>query len=390
MVEYKEIMRYEIDDRKWCAGVNMLVLKNGKEVAYEEYGYRDLENKIPFSRDTIMRLYSMSKPITAAAVMILVDRGLLDLASCICWMLPGFSEAYYRTSDNKRIKATQQITIKDLLNMTSGLPYPSDGERFQEVNNLFRELGQRLETDNPMTTAEWALRMGKVDPIFNPGDEFAYGTSADLLGYIVEYVSGMKFGEFLKKEIFEPLGMTDTGFFVENSKQSRVAKIYTTDYASWSVKPVVTNHLGIRYDLKPNAFESGGAGLCSTLDDYAKFATMLMNGGELNGVRILSKGAVEYMTTASLTPWQKESFNRGWRSLTGFSYGNLMRNLTDPGQAHVLGEAGEYGWDGWLGCYFENYPKSGLTILIGMQRADCGTCTLTRKLVNAIRHNILG
>ncbi len=390
MIDYTEIMRQEIDDQKWTAGVNMLVLKDGKEAAYAQYGYRDLENKVPYDRDTIMRLYSMSKPITAAAVMILVDRGLLDMANCICWMLPGFSEAYYRTESNERIKASQQITIKDLLNMTSGLPYPSDGERFKEVNDLFWELGQRLLTDNSMSTSEWGRRMGKVDPIFNPGDGFCYGTSADMLGYIVELVSGMKFGEFLKKEIFDPLGMNDTGFFVPDEKHYRVSKIYGTDYANWCVKPVVTNHLGIRYDLKPNPFESGGAGLCSTLDDYAKFASMLLGGGEYNGVRILSEGAVEYMTSASLTPWQKESFNRGWRSLTGYSYGNLMRNMTDPGQAHLLGEVGEYGWDGWLGCYFENYPKSNMTILIGMQRENSGTCALTRKLVNAVRNNILG
>ncbi len=170
MIDYKEIMRHEIDDQKFTAGVNMLVLKDGKEVAYEQYGYRDLENKIPFSRDTIMRLFSMSKPVTAAAVMILVDRGLLDLASCICWMLPDFKEAYYRNENNERIKASAQITVKDLLNMTSGLPYPSGGDRYYEVNSLFGELVDRLYTDNQMTTAEWGKRMASVDPIFNPGD----------------------------------------------------------------------------------------------------------------------------------------------------------------------------------------------------------------------------
>lgn len=390
MIDYKEIMRHEIDDQKFTAGVNLLVLKDGKEVVYEQYGYRDLENKIPFSRDTIMRLYSMSKPVTAAAVMILMDRGLLDISNCICWMLPGFSEAYVVDENGNRTKASQQISVKDLLNMTSGLPYPAYGTQFEGVNCIFGELVDRLYTDNQMSTKEWAERMGKVDLTFNPGERFMYGTSADILGYVVEHVSGMKFGEFLRKEIFEPLGMNDTGFFVEESKRDRLSKVYRTNYEKWCVEHSPTNNLGIRYDMRPNAFESGGAGLCSTLDDYAKFATMLLNGGVYNGKRILSETAVKYMTSASLTPWQKESFNRDWRSLTGFSYGNLMRNMTEPGAALQFGEVGEYGWDGWLGCYFENYPQSNMTILIGMQRTDCGTCALTRKLINAVRRDLLG
>ncbi len=115
---------------------------------------------------------------------------------------------------------------------------------------------------------------------------------------------------------------------------------------------------------------------------------MLLNGGELNGRRILSKSAVKYLTSPSLTPWQMEDFNRHWRSLTGYSYGNLMRNCVNPGTAHQLCEAGEYGWDGWLGCYFANCPQSGLTILLGMQRVNSGTSALTRKLINAVRSDL--
>lgn len=391
MTDYKKIMKFECEDRRFTSGVNMLVIKDGKEAIYEEFGYRDLENKVPFSRDTIMRLYSMSKPITAAAVMILADRGLLDLADCICWTLPGFSEAYYINDKGERVKSPQQITMKDLLNMTSGLPYPGGGISGEQVGGIFWEMDQRLFSDNPMTTREFGERMGKVDLCFIPGDKWMYGTSADILGYVVECVSGMKFGEFLNSEIFEPLGMSDTGFFVAPEKLGRLAKVYKTDYANWRVESVVTNHLGITYAMdKAPAFESGGAGLCSTLDDYAKFAQMLLGGGELNGVRILSETAAKYLTSASLTPWQKESLNRDWRSLAGFSYGNLMRNVSDPGQVLHFARKGDYGWDGWLGCYFANCPEENMTILIGMQRVDCGTCALTRKLVNTVYRNLLG
>ncbi|MCD8108328.1 MAG: beta-lactamase family protein [Oscillospiraceae bacterium] len=390
MNNYKEIMRSECEDNRFTAGVNMLVLQNGKELIYEDFGYRDMENKVPFSRDTIMRLYSMTKPITAAAVMILADRGLLDISNCLCWFFPGFKPAY-TYKDGKRVKTQNEIMVKDLLNMTSGIPYPGEGIAEQQVSEVFWELGQRLTGDNPMTTMEFAGRIAQCDLSFDPGEKFMYGSSADILGAVVELISGMRFGEFLEKEIFEPLGMTDTGFWVPPEKQPRLSKIYRTNYEKWCIEEEDKdrNHLGIRYSMvRPPEFESGGAGLCSTLDDYAKFATMLLNGGEYNGHRILSKAAVKYMTSASLMPWQQKDLSEHWKGLQGFSYGNLMRNCVDPGQALIFAEKGEYGWDGWLGPYFSNSPESGLTILIGMQRVDCGTCGMTRKLINAVRSDL--
>lgn len=388
-INYKEIMRTELEDRRFAAGANMLVLKDGKEVIYEECGYRDLENKVPFSRDTLMRLYSMTKPITAAAVMILVDRGLLDLADCLCWTMPGWSPAYYINEKGERVKSTREIMVKDLMNMTSGIPYPGDGASPQQVAEVFVDMDRRLRSDNPMTTKEFCERIGKCDLCFNPSDRFMYGASADILGGVIENVTGQRFGDFLKENIFDPLGMTDTGFWVPAEKRDRLARVYRTNYAEWKVEHCPTNHLGIDYllDHEP-AFQSGGAGLVSTLDDYAKFATMLHNGGELNGIRVLSETAVKYLTSASLTESQRRGLD--WQGLSGYSYGNLMRNLVDPGQAVLFGERGEYGWDGWLGCFFANYPESKMTILIGTQRTDCGTSALARKLVNAVRRDILG
>ncbi len=384
-------MRSECEDNRFTAGVNMLVLQNGKELIYEDFGYRDMENKVPFSRDTIMRLYSMSKPITAAAVMILADRGLLDISNCLCWFFSGFKPAY-TYKDGKRVKTVNEIMVKDLLNMTSGIPYPAEGGvAEQQVSTVFWELQQRLTGDNPMTTMEFAKRIAECDLSYDPGEKFMYGASADILGAVVELISGMRFGEFLEKEIFEPLGMTDTGFWVPPEKQHRLSKIYRTNYEKWCIEEEDKdrNHLGIRYSMvKPPEFESGGAGLVSTLDDYAKFATMLQNGGEYNGKRILSKAAVKYMTSPSLMPWQYKDLSEHWKGLQGFSYGNLMRNCVDPGQALIFAEKGEYGWDGWLGPYFSNSPESGLTILIGMQRVDCGTCGMTRKLINAVRSDL--
>ena len=386
--DYREIIRKEIEDRRFAAGANLLVLKDGKEIIYEEYGYRDLENRVPFSRDTIMRLYSMSKPITSAAVMILVDRGIIDLADCLCWTVPGWSPAYYIGANGERIKSTREIMLKDLMNMTSGIPYPGGDGASAQVASVFGELDERLGTEREMSTKEFCEKIGGCDLCFNPSERFMYGASADILGGVIEYATGMSFGEFLKENIFDPLGMTDTGFWVPEEKRDRLSKVYRTNYAEWRVEHCPTNHLGINYELSHEpAFQSGGAGLVSTLDDYAKFATMLLNGGELGGVRILSETAVRYMTSPSLTEHQRLGLD--WQGLSGYSYGNLMRNLVDPGQAVTFGEKGEYGWDGWLGCFFANYPESRMTVLIGTQRTDCGTSALSRKLVNAVRRDVL-
>ena len=198
----------------------------------------------------------------------------------------------------------------------------------------------------------------------------------------MEVVSGMRFGDFLKKEFFEPLGMVDTDFWVPNEKQNRVADVY--DSVDGKVKLAVTDNLGIDYRLDHSpAFESGGAGLCSTLDDYSHFAEMLLNNGEFNGKRILSERAVAFMTNGSIAPWQQKGLD-GWDGLSGYTYGNLLRVLRDPSRCITFGEAGEYGWDGWLGAYFSNDPKNKLTILIGMQKLNAGTWNLTRKIRNLI------
>lgn len=199
----------------------------------------------------------------------------------------------------------------------------------------------------------------------------------------MEAASGKSFGEFLKKEIFEPLGMTDTGFWVEPDKRSRLVKTYA-DNGEGGLKLYTGNHLGIiqQMDREP-AFESGGAGLVSTIDDYAKFANMLMREGNLNGVTILKPRTVKYLTSGTLNETQQRGFDL-WQTLCGFSYGNLMRVMKDSSKAGDMGCLSEYGWDGWLGAYFCNCPKEKLTILFMMQKTDTGTTSLTRKLRNII------
>lgn len=357
------------------AGANLLVLRGGSELVYTQAGFADVENRRPYSRDTIARLYSMSKPVTAAAAMMLVERGQLDLGNALGDYIPAFRDMKV-WENGQKVPARRNILVKDLLSMTSGLPYPGEDNAGREAGAVFDESGE-------VTTMEFVEKLAGCALTFHPGDRWMYGTSADVLGAVVEKVSGMRFGEFLKKELFVPLGMNDTGFYVAPEKYHRLAQVY--EKAGQGMRLFKTDNLRINYaqDASP-AFESGGAGLVSCIDDYAKFAQMLMNGGRLGDVRILQPGTVAYMTQPSLSPWQQESLWQSWESMGGYGYGNLMRIMKDPGMAVLNGWKGEYGWDGWLGCYFCNSPENEVTILLTCQLRDAGTTTLTRQIRNVL------
>ncbi len=422
------------------AGVNLLVEKDGEEICYCEAGMADVEKQRPMRRDTILRLYSQTKPITAAAVMILMERGVIDLCQPVSDFLPSYGKL--KVWENGSLRPAQtQLRVFDLLKMTSGLLYPdmqTDAGRHSMA--VFLEMDRRLFTDHAMTTREVADALVGGGLAFEPGSSWQYGTSADVLGAVVEAASGMPFAAFLKKELFDPLGMKDTAFWVPAGKQDRLASVYETvtePDGTRSLQLYTGNHLAIRNDMKEEpAFASGGAGLASTLDDYMKFARMLINEGVVRGAgsagasrqdsagaaydgkvpgkpqqdketsgqqdsaaparqestvpdgavagaRLLRPATVRYMTTGELTDVQQQGFNR-WQNLEGFSYGSLMRVCKNPSRTGFFTRQGEYGWDGWLGMYFANFPEERLTILMGTQKRDAGTFALTRKLRNIV------
>jgi len=379
--QIKKVLRESIDNNE-IAGGNLIVIKENKEIFYHEDGFADREVGLPIKRNSIFRLYSMSKPITATAVMILLERGEIDLYEPVSKYLEGFKNQMVDNGD-KLIPAEREVTLKDLLSMTSGLVYGGDNKAGSDTEALFNEIDNRLLSNSPMGTVEAMNKLGRCTLAYQPGTSWQYGTSADVLGAVVEVVSGKRFGEFLKEELFEPLNMVDTGFYLPEEKRSRLIKTYASN-GMGSLELYTENHLGIVHHMDRNpAFESGGAGLVSTIDDYARFAKMLMNEGSLDGVQILQSKTVKYLTSGTLNADQQKSFDL-WITLCGHSYGNLMRVMTDCSKAGDLGSLGEYGWDGWLGAYFCNCPKDDLTFLFMMQKTDSGTTTLTRKLRNII------
>lgn len=385
MVQLTERLRGLLEQavsRGEIAGANLLVLQDGQEVVYGEAGYADLEGQRPFGRDTIARIYSMTKPITAAAAMLLMERGQLDLGQSVAELLPAFRDLKV-WENRKKVPAKRSLLVRDLLSMTSGLSYPGEDPAGQEAAAVFEEIDRKLYGEEPLTTLEVAERLGKCALAFHPGERWMYGSSADVLGAVIEKISGTTFGNFLQEELLGPLGMTDTGFFVPEAKRDRLARVY--EKTETGMAHYVTNNLGIRYTQdKAPAFESGGAGLVSTIDDYGKFAQMLMNGGCFEGKQILMPETVRFLTTGKLTPWQQETLWKSWDSMAGYGYGNLMRILEEPGMAVLNGWQGEYGWDGWLGCYFCNSPANKVTVLMFCQRRDAGTMEITRKIRNVI------
>lgn len=402
----------EAVDAKEFSGITLLYQEKDYQPVFLSAGLADIEQNVPMTKDTIFRLYSQTKPITAAAAMILLEDGVIDLYDPVGKFFPGFLHSMVQTQQGP-VPALHVMTIRDLLNMTSGLVYP-DGRTQAETDTgkVYDDLIARLGTADMMSTSEFAERMSHCLLQFDPSTNWQYGTSADILGAVIEKAADMPFGEFLKERIFTPLGMEDTGFTVPDEKRSRLAAAYichTPDELPEGEKKAASGscgkgqevredpsksgqwleryagcNLGIRSEGGENPFESGGAGLFSTLPDYLRFARMLRDGGRSpEGEQILRPGTISFFTSHQLDDIQQKSFH-AWVGLEGHSYGNLLRVMQDSRKAGIIGTNGEYGWDGWLGTYFANVPSEDATLLLGIQRYGYGTGTYTRKLRNIV------
>ncbi len=362
-----------------AAGLSLLVWQNGKELCCLQAGMADREAGLPVRRDSIFRLYSQSKPVTAAAAMLLVERGVIDLMDGVERYLPGFRHPRAFAEDGTVRDLPRAPWISELLSMTSGLCYPDADPAGQAAARVFEAQEAAQAAGAGMDTVTFCNRLGEQPLAFAPGSHWRYGTSADVLAAVVEVASGKRFGDFLREELLEPLGMRDTAFWVPAEKRERFVTAYSR--GEEGLKPYEVRHLAVgRYDAPP-AFESGGAGLVSTLDDYMAFAQMLMAGGVYRGRRILSEATVRHMTSPQLPAHLQRDM---WDNLGGYSYGHLMRMCDAPGAACHLAERGEYGWDGWLGTYFINLPASGISFLMFQNTKDAGTTAVVRKCRNIL------
>lgn len=367
---------------KFVAGANCLVFQHGEEQGYFQAGYSDSKKGTLMARDTICHLYSMSKPVIAAAAMLLLEEGRIDLLDPVEKYIPTFANQKV-ANGNDVVPALRSITIKDLLNMQSGLVYPGVADMAEiAAAELFKEVDEKMGTDEEMTTLEIAERIGELPLSFQPGTHWKYGTSADILGAVIEVAAGKTLGEFLEERFFEPLGMKDTGFYVPDEKKDRMSKVY--EDGEKPLQEYNGDHLGISISMKRKPrFESGGAGLVSTAQDYMKFAQMLLNKGSYEGKQILAPKTVEFLTNGRLPVTITRDID-GWIGMEGFQYGNLMRVSVDPGLSPMNVTKGAYGWDGWLGPYFMNNPVDDVSFIFMQQKANTGTTPYTRKILNVL------
>ncbi len=329
------------------AGVITLVARDGKIVDFQTYGYRDLENHLPMEKDTICHVYSMSKIITCAATLIPFEEGRFNLDDPVSNYIPELKEMKVwagGTQENRRIESLKRpITIKHLLTHTSGLIYDFSGE--DELTRLWRsaELWKGPGLDSFIT------KLAKLPLKHQPGDAWTYGVNQDVLGALIERISGKTFGAFLEERIFAPLGMKDTGFDVPDEKLNRLAKIYKhgPDGKLVEDKPLIET-----WPKAGQGIEAGGAGIFSTAGDYARFAQMLCNGGTLEGHRILGRKTVELMTanhTVTLPNNQSATRQKG--------FGLGVEVTTDLGQLSMPGSLGQFGWYGAATTYCQVDPK---------------------------------
>ncbi len=377
LLNLKPVIQQEIDAGA-IAGAAIRVIHENETVYQETLGYADREKGLLMAGDTIYRIFSMSKPITAAAIMILFERGQLQLLAPVSDYLEGFRKQKVWTEQGL-IDTVREVTLQDLLNMTSGVVYPDAGFPVgRMMGELYNQVDQEVKSGKPVSTHDFCNRIGKIPLEFQPGERWRYGASADILGAVIEVVSGKKLSTFLKEELFEPLGMVDTGFYVPKEKLNRFAANYQYNPVTGKLEVFKDRFLCVEDCYEPPLFESAGAGLFSTVEDYSRFALMLANGGTYGGVRILGHKTVEYLSSPQLTKEQASTYN--WDTQYGYSYGNLMRSLVDPVRGVTNGSIGEFGWDGWTGNYFFIDPKEKLVMVYMIQRCDGGNPGLIRKL----------
>ena len=324
------------------SGFLTVVARRGKIVHFETIGMRDVENSKPIESDTIFRIYSMSKPITSVAVMMLYEEGHFQLGTPVSQFIPQFKNMkVYNNDQTEILEAKKEITIKHLLMHTAGLTY---GWGNKPVDALYKEAKIR---EPGSTLVDMVEKLGKIPLVHEPGERWTYSVSTDVLGYFVEVVSGMPFEEFLQTRIFGPLGMVDTAFSVPSEKVDRFAALYRPTKEN---KLERTRRPALEVD-EYTFFPSGGGGLVSTAADYMRFSQMLLNGGELDGVRILGKKTVELMRYPHHDDW----------------FGLGFRVVTRKNPPNILDSVGNFSWGGAAATTFWIDPQEELIGLLMTQ-----------------------
>jgi len=317
----------EYIDKKWIAGATVLIARDGKIVYYKGLGYDDIEKKTPLKKDAICRIASQTKAITSVAIMMLYEDGKIVLNDPVSKYIPEFKNPKVLDKFNEAdttyttVPANREITIRDLLTHTSGIGYAQIGSK--ESNAIYYKAGVvgGIGVDKIVLGDKIKVLAG-LPLMHQPGEKWTYGLNTDVLGYLIEVVSGMSLDEFFRKKIFEPLGMKDTYFYLPKEKRNRLATLYSEDSTKHIIKDGDTYELNgtiyVNYPNMDGTYYSGGGGLSSTAYDYSIFMQMLLNAGEYNGKRILSRASLRMMTSNQIgdIDFRDDKFGLGFQIVT--------------------------------------------------------------------------
>jgi len=355
----------EWSQKGWMNGGVALIVRNGKMVYYKAAGYNDIATKAPLQKEGIFRIASQTKAITSVAIMMLFEEGKLLLDDAVSKYIPAFKkqtvlEKFNATDTSYSVEpAKREITIRDLLTHTSGLGYAQIGSK--EANAIYakNEITAGIGVSNS-TLLDAMNRLGKLPLMHQPGERFTYGLNTDLLGCLVEVVSGISLNDFLKNRIFDPLGMKDTYFYIPQEKADRLVNLYKEDslgHLEKSVGNMLNGPTAENYPLIKSSYYSGGAGLSSTAYDYAVFLQMLLNGGKYDGKQLLSRNSVRMMTMNQI----------GDLSLGADKFGLGFQVVTERGSARTPANEGTFSWGGAFATSYWVDPKEKLVMLFYRQ-----------------------
>jgi CubicO group peptidase (beta-lactamase class C family) len=355
-----------IVDQGKVAGAAGMIIRHGDEAYCSSFGMRDREKKDPLRNDAIYRIYSMSKTFTIAAAMTLYEKGFFRLHQPIADFLPAYADMKVARHEERGIvtlvPANKPISFEHLFTMTSGIPYPGDGSYSARVMQEINRKAADASRGNPWNTAMMVDGAAAAPLCFHPGENWMYGFSHDILGRLIEVISGKSLGEYLSETIFKPLGLKDTAFFIPKEKQERAVKPYRLGPKGLEEVNDLSRDPASE---TPPAFESGGGGLCSTMADCALYAQMLLHDGKLGNERILSRKTLELIRRKHCVPGKMAPVV--FSHLAGYGYGLGVRTMLDPAEAGLNGSEGEWAWDGMMGTYYCVDPAEDMTALFFIQ-----------------------
>jgi CubicO group peptidase (beta-lactamase class C family) len=363
-------MQREVD-QKQLAGVVTILARHGKVVEERTYGKKDIASGAPMTKDTIFRIFSMTKPVTGVAMMILYEEGKWDPLDPVSKYIPEFAHLkVFKGADQSGNMIVEDPvhppTMRELMTHTAGFTYGFFGNTLVDKMYLDQQVWQSRSLQ------EMIDKLAKIPLLYQPGTRWVYGASMDIQGYIVEKLSGQSLPDFMQQHIFGPLGMKDTGFFVPPEKRNRFATLYASGQNGELVLNQAPGATPNDYATQPS-MPSGGGGMVATAEDYLRFAQMLLNGGELDGVRILAPATVRLMTTNHLAPsLMTGEFSIGPAIIRpGMGWGYDCAVYTDPLEADEVVGKGTFFWFGAADTWFWVDPTNDL-IFVGMTQRRIG------------------